>query len=50
MNKETEYALEECFRELPKPDKLRLRYHLEQGTHILCGKNSSVFTDGAGGG
>lgn len=39
-----------CFLALPRASLGRLRYHLEQKTHICCGKQASWWTDGKGGG
>jgi len=42
--------LVQAFRALPKADRDRLLWHVEEGTHICCGKKEAdLYTDGHGG-
>lgn len=42
-------VLVECFKDLPKQDLLRLKFHLEKGTEILCGDDAYIYLrNGAG--
>ncbi len=50
MLNEHEEALERFFTELPDDEFDNLAWHKEQGTTLLCGKESYNFTDGKGGG
>jgi len=47
---ESRKVLEKCFAALPKRDRDRLKFHYEQKTRIVCGDDSSLFSDGIGGG
>lgn len=38
-----------AFKALTAREKDRLRWHLEKGTPVLCGKNAALFVDGFGG-
>ena len=43
--------LVQAFKALPKADRDRLLWHVEEGTHICCGKREAyLYTDGKGGG
>lgn len=42
--------LKKCFFGLPKPDLLRLKFHVEKGTPICCGLNAHLYTNDEGGG
>ena len=46
---EAKATLVECFLALPKRDRARLRYHLENRTPVLCGERAYEYADGEGG-
>ncbi len=49
-HKEVREKLTEAFRALPKADRDRLMWHVEQGTRIICGTDTANYGDGKGGG
>jgi hypothetical protein len=43
-------TLTRAFSALPRADKKRLRWHLEQKTPICCGETAHLYADGKGAG